>query len=71
MAKRAVGGEPGGNVRRIGGALEVRLVAGVTGGGSVVVVIVGMALRAGHRGMFPSERIVREHGVIELGIRPV
>lgn len=71
VAHRAIGGETAGNVRRIRGPLEVCLVAGVAGGGSVVVVVVGVALRAGHGGVLARQRIMRVEGVIELGIGPI
>ena len=53
---------------RIGGCVEVGLVAGYAGRGSVVVVIVGMALSALHGGMLAGKGIVRVQSMIELGI---
>jgi len=48
VADGAIGREAGGDVRRVGGSGEVRLMAGIAGCGQVVVVVVGVALRACH-----------------------
>jgi len=53
------------------GSVEVRLVARVTSGWSVGVVIVGVALRAGERGVSASQRVVGIESVIEVHVRPV
>ena len=71
VAQGAVGREPAGNVGRISGSLEVRLVAAVAVGGGVVVVAVGMALRTGDRGVLTGEWPLRVEGVIEAGVVPV
>ena len=71
VAKRAVGGEPTRNVRRIGGAVEVCLVTREACRWGVAVIVVGMALSARHGGVLSGQRIVRVQSVIELGIRPI
>lgn len=55
----------------ISGPREVGLVAGVASRGSVDIVIVGVALHAGKRGMPSGQRVVRIQGVIEFRIQPV
>ena len=71
VADGAVGGEAGGDVIGVGGAVEISLMAGVAGGGSGCVAVVGVALDAGERGVNAGERIVGVDGVIEVDGRPV
>jgi len=56
VALGAIGWEPGRNVGRIVRAVEISLVASVAGRGQSRVVVVGMALCAGHRGMCARQR---------------
>ena len=65
VAHGAICREPGGHVSGIGGPVEVRLVAGVAGGGRRAVVIAYMALRASYRGVLAGEGIVGIASVIE------
>lgn len=71
MAKRAIGWITGRCVRRIRGAVEVCLMTSEAIRGRRNVIIVGVALRAGYRGMHARQWVVRIDGVIKLGIRPV
>ncbi len=52
-------------------SIEVIHVAGVTGSRRGCVVVVGVALRAGYRGMESGERIVGIERVIEGRVEPV
>jgi len=71
MADRAVGRESRCDVVRIRGPVVVRLVARVTGGRSIGVIVIRVALGAGQRGMNASQRIVGVLRVVEVDIRPV
>ena len=71
MAERAIRWKSSRHVVRISGPCEVSLVTRVASRGSVDVVIVGVALHAGQRGMHSGQRVVRIHGVIELSVQPV
>lgn len=71
VAKRAIGRESAGNVGRVRGSVEVGLMAGNASGRRVAVVVVGMALRTGHGGVFAGQRVMRVDRVIELGIQPI
>ena len=71
VAYAAVGREPGRNVIGRSGPREICLVAGVARGGRRCVVVVRMALGAGHSGMHARQRIVRVKRVVEFGVIPV
>jgi len=70
MADRAIGWEASCNVRRIGGASEVLLVAAIAGRRQGRVVVIDVARSAGHRGVRTGERegslAVVEHGAIPV-----
>ena len=68
MADRAVGREAGRHVVGIRRPGEIRLMAGVAGRRRRCVVIVGVALGAGQRGMSASQRIVGIERVIEVTV---
>lgn len=55
----------------IGGAIEIGLMARITGSGRICVGIVGMALRAGQRSVRTRQRIVRVERMIEIDVCPV
>lgn len=71
VAKRAIRRKSSGNVGRVVGPVEVRLVAGNAGRRRVVVVVAGVALCAGHGGVLAGERVMRVERVIEFCIRPI
>src|ERR1035441_8590031 len=69
VAGVASGGESRCDVTGIRGSCEIGLVAAVAGGGQGCVVVIGVALGAGERGMSAGER--EDRGVIEGGGSPV
>lgn len=71
MTDRAIGREAARNVRGVRSSVELRLVASEAVGGRRIVVVVGVALRAGHGCMLAGQRIVRIDGMIEFCIRPI
>lgn len=71
MAERAIRWEPSRDVIGIGRPGEVRLVAGIAGRRRIHVVVVGVALNTGQRGMHTRQRVVCIERVIKLGIEPI
>jgi len=71
VAELAVGGEPARHMRRIVGTLEIGLVAAIAVRGRVVVVAIGVALRARNGRVLSGQRPLCIERVIELGIVPV
>ena len=71
MALRAIRREARGHVVWIGRPGEVRLVAGIAGRRRIHVVVVGVALNTGQRGMHTRQRVVCIERVIKLGIEPI
>ena len=71
MAEGAVGWITGRLVGWVRRTVEVLVMARVAVRGRGHVVIVGVALCAGNRGVFPRKRPMRVQSMIEFGIRPV
>ena len=69
VADGAIGGEPAGNVVRVGRLLKIRHVARGASGRHRRVAAVNMALRAGHLGMRAAQRPSR-HGMVEVHVHP-
>lgn len=65
VTDRAIRREAGGNVIRIGGSCEVRLVAAIASRRQVTVVVAGVALDATQRRVRARQSIVGIHRVIE------
>ena len=67
VADRAICREAAGHVIRVRSSVVIGLVAGIAGGGGGCVVVVGMALRAGHRCVGSRQSVIRIYRVIEGG----
>ena len=70
VAHGAVLREAGGFVRRVGGPVEIRQVAGNARGAGQAEVVVHVALRALHRGVGAGQRETRS-GVVEFSAHPL
>ena len=68
---RATGRKPRAHVIGIRCGNKIRLVTGIAIGRRIYVLIVGVALHAGQRGVHAGQRIPRKCRVIELRIEPV